>query len=77
MRRGMDEVVQQGQTDENNKRTKGAWDSSYDPTYGAGMPEQGIIGDHNFATMQNDMNERRRQTACRMQSGSRSSRTFY
>lgn len=43
-----------------------AWDKNYDPHYGDKPEGQFIDGQHSFANLRDEMNDRRRQTARRM-----------
>lgn len=69
LRRSMSGAVPFPEDRADRRDVKSAWDKDYDPSYGS-EPEGQVILDQpttsSFANLRDEMNERRRQTARRM-----------
>jgi hypothetical protein len=63
-------IIIQDDHAEERREVKSAWDDKFDPHYGRPV-DQAIDGRNSFAQLRNDMNDRRRQTARRMEGASR------
>jgi hypothetical protein len=53
--------------DEDRREVTSAWDEKFDPHYGSAPQGQSIDSKQTFANLRDDMNDRRRQTARRVE----------